>query len=41
VRSGGLTKLLLVAIYGSSVTAGLAVAVVLIYPLFKKKAKAI
>jgi hypothetical protein len=41
VRTGGLPPLLLVAIYGTSTTAGLAVAIVLILPLFKKKAKAI
>jgi hypothetical protein len=41
VRTGGLPPLLLAAIYGTSITAGLAVAIVLILPLFKKKAKAI
>lgn len=40
-RGGGLPRLLVAAIYSSSAAAGLAVAVVLVAPLFKKKAKAI
>jgi hypothetical protein len=41
VRAGGLSRLLVVAIYSSSITAGLAVAIVLLVPLFKRKSKAI
>lgn len=41
VRTGGLPPLLIAAIYGTSTAAGLAVAIVLILPLFKTKAKAI
>lgn len=40
-RSKGLPFYLIVAIYSTSVSAGLAVALLLIYPLFKKKAKAL
>lgn len=40
-RSPGLPPLLVAAIYGTSATAGLAVATVLVMPLLKKKAKAI
>jgi hypothetical protein len=40
-RSPGLPTVLVVLIYSTSVSAGLAVALLLIYPLFKKKAKAL
>eukprot|EP00879_Flechtneria_rotunda_P012231 GHRR01012773.1.p1 GENE.GHRR01012773.1~~GHRR01012773.1.p1 ORF type:complete len:1051 (+),score=372.66 GHRR01012773.1:153-3305(+) len=40
-RVGGLPRLLIIAIYGTSTTAGLAVASVLVLPLFKRKAKSI
>eukprot|EP00878_Enallax_costatus_P020352 GHUV01021506.1.p1 GENE.GHUV01021506.1~~GHUV01021506.1.p1 ORF type:complete len:850 (+),score=172.67 GHUV01021506.1:211-2760(+) len=40
-RTPGLPPLLLAAIYGTSASAGLAVAVVLVYPLFKRKSKVV
>jgi hypothetical protein len=40
-RSQGLPWILVVMIYSTSVSAGLAVSILLVYPLFKKKAKAL
>jgi hypothetical protein len=40
-RSQGLPWILVLMIYSTSVSAGLAVALLLLYPLFKKKAKAL
>jgi hypothetical protein len=40
-RQPGLPWILILMIYSTSVSAGLAVALLMIYPLFKRKAKAL
>jgi hypothetical protein len=40
-RAKGLPWFLVAAVYGTSIVAGLSVALLLIYPLFKRKAKAL